>query len=213
MNKHTAGRSSHLQDSLVVFIRELPRGTHLTAPEVYRRARESGLNVSLSTVYRTLNHLQEHGHVQALAGEHGRRYESSDSGHEHDHLICVKCGLTIEFEDDLIHGFGRSVAERKRYAYRNSRFDILGICSRCKSTSSAHKIDSVLGSFEETISKAESLSQHCQRTAELLAAGKILDGKELLVSTIPLLKEIGKEMEKTISALQEELIQAPKTES
>src|SRR5690349_15581097 len=117
-------RQSGVHDSLESFIKGLPRGVHLTAPEVFKLAKEQGLKVSLSTVYRTLNHLSSQGQVQALSGEHGRRYEAADGDHDHDHLICVKCGLTIEFEDELIRGFGKSVAERKGYEYRHSRFDI-----------------------------------------------------------------------------------------
>jgi len=42
-------------------VKEAPRGTHLTAPEVYAKARGNGLPVSISTVYRTLTAAQRSG--------------------------------------------------------------------------------------------------------------------------------------------------------
>src|SRR5271155_2077906 len=92
--------STHLkhgqaQQAIADLVQALPKGTHLTAPEVYRQAREAGMNISLSSVYRALNQLQAHGNVSTLGGERGRRYESGH-GDDHDHLICLKCGLTIE---------------------------------------------------------------------------------------------------------------------
>lgn len=193
------GRPGHLQDSLETFIKSLPRGTHLTAPEVYKKAREAGLSVSLSTVYRTLHHLSEQGQVQALSGEHGRRYESSDSAHEHDHLICLKCGITIEFEDELIRGFGSSVAERKGYEYRNSRFDILGICNNCKSTGIDRRLDGILNTLEKTMVQAESIASNCEEAMGLIEINKIAEGRELLASTLSLLKECTQEVERAIT--------------
>lgn len=146
-----AKRSAQLQEAIETIVKEIPRGTHLTAPEVYRRAREKGLQISLSTVYRCLNALQADGNIGTISGDHGRRYEARDDDHDHDHLICVKCGLTIEFTDELIKGFGRGVAERKGWAHSNSRFDILGICATCKAKDEDHKIANTINSLENLV--------------------------------------------------------------
>src|SRR5262250_3977886 len=73
-------RQGHVQQAIAELVRDIPRGTHLTAPEVYRRAREIGLQVSLSTVYRTLHTLQAHGNVTTVSGDRGLRYEAAGSG-------------------------------------------------------------------------------------------------------------------------------------
>jgi Fur family ferric uptake transcriptional regulator len=144
-----AGRNKQIMDAIASLVDSLPQGTHLTAPEVHRRAAEAGLAVSLSTVYRALNNLQDRGNVTTLTGERGRRYEASH-GHDHDHLICLRCGLTIEFVDDLIRGFGKTVAERKGFEHKSSRFDILGLCGDCKAQDEDHKIKLAMDRLQAT---------------------------------------------------------------
>lgn len=195
------GKSS---PSLESFIKKLPRGQHLTAPEVYKLAKEKGLRVSLSTVYRTLHHMSTHGHVQAIAGEHGRRYEALEPGHDHDHLICVKCGLTIEFEDELIAGFGKSVAEWKGYEYRSSRFDILGICNTCKSRGDDHKIEFALSAVERVMGVCDTTQDALAEAVELFESRKMARGRELLISTRDTLKQALSELDNAISQLPEQ---------
>ncbi len=197
-------KASRLQPSLESFIKNLPRGQHLTAPEVYKLAREQGLRVSLSTVYRTLHHLSSHGQVQAIAGEHGRRYEALDAGHDHDHLICVKCGLTIEFEDDLIAGFGRSVSEWKGYEYRSSRFDILGVCETCRARGDDHKIESSLSAIERITGLCDLSQDILSEAVDLFESRKLSRGRDLLVSSRDALKQALAELENAITQLPEQ---------
>jgi Fur family ferric uptake transcriptional regulator len=148
---------------------------------VYRRAREKGLQVSLSTVYRCLNALQAHGNIGTISGDHGRRYEARDDDHDHDHLICVKCGLTIEFTDELIKGFGRTVAERKGWAHANSRFDILGICSTCRAKDEDHKIANTIGSLEQLVKHLAEAQEKAAAAIALLETRKTARAAEALV--------------------------------
>lgn len=196
-------KQKQLQSSLEQVIKNIPRGVHLTAAEVYRRAREEGLEVSLSTVYRTLHHLSSHGQVRPLAGEHGRRYESHDADHDHDHLICVKCGLTIEFEDDLLRGFGRTVADRKGYEYRSSRFDILGLCKTCKTKGEDHKIESAVTTIDLVLETVNQLSADLQEASLLFQSRKLQRGREILEDALDALHEAGEELSGTIDLLKE----------
>ena len=191
--------AARLQPSLESFIKNLPRGQHLTAPEVFKLAKDQGLRVSLSTVYRTLHSMSSHGHVQAIAGEHGRRYEALDAGHDHDHLICVKCGLTIEFEDDLIAGFGRSVAEWKGYEYRSSRFDILGTCQVCRARGDDHKIEAALAAIERVIGLCEIASDSLSESVDLFESRKLARGKEMLIGSRDALKQALADLESAIT--------------
>jgi Fur family ferric uptake transcriptional regulator len=174
------GRNRQLQEAIEAIVKDIPRGVHLTAPEVFRRAREQGLQVSLSTVYRTLNLLQAHGNVSTVAGEHGRRYEARDEDHDHDHLICLKCGLTIEFTDELIRGFGRAVAQRKGYEHASSRFDILGICSTCKAQDEDHKINTSIASLKNVADYLSSTAEKVAGAIALLEARKINRAAEII---------------------------------
>jgi len=130
MKKH--GRHSEYQSAIAAIVKDAPRGTHLTAPEVYAKARDCGLPVSISTVYRTLQRLKEVGNLSTVSGNRKLRYESAEQGPEHDHLICLNCGMTIEFIDERLPSFGKAVAKTKGFVHIKSRFDILGFCGQCR---------------------------------------------------------------------------------
>lgn len=133
------GRIGETQQTIAQIVKSLPRGTHLTAPEVFEKAKALGLDISLSTVYRTLHRLKSVGNVMTVAGERGLRYETKEEGPEHDHLICLGCGLTVEFVDESIHSFGKTVAQRKGFEHKASRFDILGYCRACAIKDEPHR--------------------------------------------------------------------------
>ncbi|HEY9790574.1 MAG TPA: transcriptional repressor [Candidatus Obscuribacterales bacterium] len=194
-------RTRQMQEAIGEIIRDLPRGVHLTAPEVYRRAREIGLEVSLSTVYRILGLMQADGNVTTLAGDHGRRYEARDLDHDHDHLICVKCGYTVEFSDDLIRGFGKAVAERKGYEHKSSRFDILGICSPCKAKDEDHKIAACIDGIQTAKNLLVQSLEKLNNAATLLENRKLAKAQEILLSGLPQLKDASAEAEAAVELL------------
>jgi Fur family transcriptional regulator, ferric uptake regulator len=194
-------KSRQLADSIEAIIKDVPRGVHLTASEVFRRAREAGLDVSLSTVYRTLNALQQGGNVSTVSGEHGRRYEARDSDHDHDHLICLKCGLTIEFADDLIRGFGAAVAERKGYEHKSSRFDILGICAECKAKDEDHRVTTASLTVDNVINLLESATADLHNGANALESRKLAKVQDLLTATVQKVKDALEELETTTALL------------
>lgn len=168
------GRAGDTQEAIASIVRELPKGTHLTAPEVFERAKALGLDISLSTVYRTLNRLKAVGNVMTVAGERGLRYETAGAGPEHDHLICLGCGLTIEFVDDMIRGFGKTVAQRKGYEHKSSRFDILGYCQDCKTKDEAHRLERAFQYLDTALTRLVEASGLIQQTLESAKHGKQL---------------------------------------
>lgn len=65
---------------------------HLTADEVYGRAQERLPEISLATVYNTLNELVSMGEVLEVAtGDGPKRYDPNTTV-SHHHLHCVSCG-------------------------------------------------------------------------------------------------------------------------
>jgi Fur family transcriptional regulator, ferric uptake regulator len=183
-----SARHGRTQQAIANLVKDLPKGTHLTAPEVYRHARTAGLQVSLSTVYRALNNLQADGNVTTLGSDRGRRYESANAAEDHDHLICLKCGLTIEFVDELIRGFGKSVAQRKGFEHKSSRFDILGLCSDCKARDEDHQIEHAVSALEHAIEACEEAAGMCKQAIASCEARKLARGQEQLGVAVQHLK-------------------------
>jgi Fur family ferric uptake transcriptional regulator len=74
---------------------------HVSIDELLARVRRRSPKVGYATVYRTLRLLVDSGLASARHFEEGQtRYEPA--GAHHDHLICVKCNLILEFENDEI---------------------------------------------------------------------------------------------------------------
>jgi len=114
-------------------IAEVLRGdhVHLTAEEVLARARKRLPEVSLATVYNTLNELVSMGEVQQVdAGGRPTRYDpNTEDGHHH--LVCLKCG---DLRD--VHPRGLDALElprSQRFGYRIVNREVLfqGYCSDC----------------------------------------------------------------------------------
>ncbi|MBX9668734.1 MAG: transcriptional repressor [Candidatus Obscuribacterales bacterium] len=139
------------RELLLDIFASLPQGQHISAQELRDRIIEQGGEVSLSTIYRALERLSEQGEIRSIMSARGQLWEAVSGEEHHDHLICTKCGLTIEFHDDLLSGFGQSVAERKGYVYQESRFDIFGFCKDCKANLDTTTVTQLLQMLENSM--------------------------------------------------------------
>jgi Fur family ferric uptake transcriptional regulator len=106
---------------------------HLSAEELYRQIRETHPEMGLSTVYRTLKLLVESGLVSRREfGDGITRYESVTGGGHHDHLICVNCGIIIEFENQKIEELQNEVAEKSDFTVLRHKLELYGYCRKCR---------------------------------------------------------------------------------
>lgn len=85
---------------------------HLAADEVLERSRRVLPEVSLATVYNTLNELVAIGELVELPHADGRKRYDPNIEERHHHLVCVDCGrmLDVKADDprlpaDQQHGF------------------------------------------------------------------------------------------------------------
>jgi Fur family transcriptional regulator, ferric uptake regulator len=82
---------------------------HVSIDELLNRVRKKNPRVGYATVYRTLRLLVDSGLASPRQFDEGQtRYEPA--GAHHDHLICVKCGLILEFENDEIEQLQEKMA-------------------------------------------------------------------------------------------------------
>ena len=79
------------QRSLILSILSSSEG-HLTAEEVYNKAREVNERISLGTVYRNLNALSEVGEIRRI-NIPGANTIFDKNAHKHLHFRCIKCGF------------------------------------------------------------------------------------------------------------------------
>lgn len=109
-------------------LRELDR--HVSAEEVLAAVGESLPNVSLPTVYSTLDLFEEMGLVRALGVTQGAvLYDPRPT--PHNHRVCDRCGAIEDFDADL--DLGSALRRSKRGGFQAERAEVLvhGLCARC----------------------------------------------------------------------------------
>lgn len=105
---------------------------HISVDELLARVRKRNRKVGYATVYRTLKLLVDSGlAIQRQFGDGQARYEVD--GDHHDHLICTKCGLILEFEDEEIEALQEKIAERLGdFKVSRHRHELYGLCPKAR---------------------------------------------------------------------------------
>jgi Fur family ferric uptake transcriptional regulator len=81
---------------------------HLSADEVLERAQRRLPEISLATIYNTLNELVAMGEVRAFRGRAGGvRYDPNADGHHH--LVCDGCGAIFDVSPAGVEGLALDV--------------------------------------------------------------------------------------------------------
>ena len=107
---------------------------HRDAEEIYLALRNSDLNVSRATVYRTIDVLVKNNLVRKLELGDGRaRYEHKMDIAHHDHLICVQCGKIEEFMDNMIENRQEMIVQKFGYKLIRHIHQLFVICDECGS--------------------------------------------------------------------------------
>lgn len=104
---------------------------HLSAEDVYHRLAEQQSDVGLATVYRVLTQLEEAGMLARNTFNAGKSVYELNEGKHHDHLICLGCGRTEEFNDPVIEKRQKAVAEGLGFVLRDHRLALYGYCKDC----------------------------------------------------------------------------------
>jgi Fur family ferric uptake transcriptional regulator len=103
---------------------------HLTAEEIIARVQDRMPEVHKSTIYRTLELLEQNGSVfKSKKGDHFI-YHHDEEGHHH-HLICSKCGKTIECDEDLFTPVEDSLANKYGFRVNFKHLVVSGLCEEC----------------------------------------------------------------------------------
>lgn len=105
---------------------------HVSIDELLTRVRKRNRKIGYATVYRTLKLLVDSGlAVQRRFSDGQARFEVD--GDHHDHLICTKCGLILEFEDDEIEKLQDRIAERLGgFRVTRHRHELYGLCAKAR---------------------------------------------------------------------------------
>jgi Fur family ferric uptake transcriptional regulator len=105
---------------------------HVSAEDIYAEVRSIYPHVNISTVYRTLEQFRDIGLVtQTDLGGGCVQYHCADKG-QHHHLVCQKCGRTIELEDSFVEPLRTRLLEEHQFHADMMHFAIFGRCAECE---------------------------------------------------------------------------------
>lgn len=111
---------------------------HHTVEDLWSRVRQQDQRVSVATVYRTMKLLSDCGLAHARNfGDGQTRYEAAVGRHHHDHLICTRCGLIVEFENDKIEAMQEAVARKHGFTVLSHKMELYGLCKSCQRAQAA----------------------------------------------------------------------------
>lgn len=106
-----------------------------TAQELFDVVRANGQKIGLTTVYRHLNLLADHGTVDVVHRADGEAQfrlcgaatESAESGHHH-HVVCRVCGRSEEVSAPEVEAWAEAVARKAGYTDISHTVEVFGLC-------------------------------------------------------------------------------------
>ncbi|HEX7103312.1 MAG TPA: Fur family transcriptional regulator [Nitrolancea sp.] len=105
---------------------------HVTAETLLDLVRLEYPYINLSTIYRTLDLLVELGLVAETDLGGGVREFELVGAHPHHHLICQRCGHTVEIGDETLQPLRDRLQSHYGFEARMDHFAIFGVCQTCR---------------------------------------------------------------------------------
>lgn len=102
-----------------------------TSQTIHERMRAGGSTIGLATVYRTLQAMAAAGELDAIRTPDGQiAYRTCTPGHHH-HLVCRRCGRTVEIELPGLEESTRRIAAKYGFAEIDHEVEFFGTCGSC----------------------------------------------------------------------------------
>ena len=107
---------------------------HPDVDKIYQRANKKNNKISLATVYRTVKLFEDAKAVikhEFNVGEEKARYEAATKW-EHNHLIDIKTGEVIEFQNPGFEKLSQNIAEKMGYKVFGYKLELFALKEACK---------------------------------------------------------------------------------
>jgi Fur family ferric uptake transcriptional regulator len=105
---------------------------HITGAELVERCREQNPETTPSTVYRTLDVLEDIGLIRHAHGLDGREEFHVRPAREHGHLHCSVCQRAWEISASDVAGLVRDFESTRGFSVDLGHLSVVGVCRECR---------------------------------------------------------------------------------
>ncbi len=103
---------------------------HLTANEVFDRAKQLLPTISFATVYNSLRYLKKTNLIGEISfGNGASRFDALTS--RHDHAICTNCGKLVDMEIELPSEIVKLATKFSKFKLESIELTLRGLCPEC----------------------------------------------------------------------------------
>lgn len=106
---------------------------HATPEQVHTAVRERAAGVNITTVYRTLELLEDLGLVTHTHLSHGSPTYHRVGEHQHVHLVCRSCGTVTEVDPAILAPIAEQLREERGFRVDIGHTSFFGVCKECQS--------------------------------------------------------------------------------
>jgi Fur family transcriptional regulator, ferric uptake regulator len=104
---------------------------HATPEQVHNAVREVAAGVNITTIYRTLELLEELGLVTHTHLSHGSPTFHPVTDDQHVHLVCRSCKAVSEMDPALAEPLITALAKDRGFQVDIGHMALFGTCERC----------------------------------------------------------------------------------
>ncbi|MBS2027127.1 MAG: transcriptional repressor [Deltaproteobacteria bacterium] len=115
---------------LAIYRALLRSESHPDAEALYEAVRTEIPNLSLATVYKNLEALQQLGIIRELTPLHETARFDANLDHHH-HLVCTACKAVLDLYDADLDGLQLPPTRLKGFKVSNIRVQVEGLCPEC----------------------------------------------------------------------------------
>jgi len=104
---------------------------HATPDQVHAEVARTASGINITTVYRTLELLEELGLVTHTHLSHGASTYHGVLEQQHVHLVCRGCEQVDDVSVDVLDAMARTLAEQKGFQVDRGHVALFGLCAAC----------------------------------------------------------------------------------
>jgi Fur family transcriptional regulator, ferric uptake regulator len=127
---HSLGYRLTPQRQLV--LRAVEKLGHATPDEILAEVQQHASAVNVSTIYRTLEVLEELGLVRHTHLSDRAPTYHSVTDHEHFHLVCRNCHRVVSVDPDVVAPMAEALEQQHRFVVDVGHLAIFGECVECE---------------------------------------------------------------------------------